>query len=144
MILRSGDVPKIAPNRANVDGLVSLHKLDDSLRLFRHFGIIKMTFLNYDEVPVLGGDRRLYPQGLAKASWGVEMMSRCGLDAIFTHISFNPLTDFDKPVTIRTWNKVNFSNYSATLQYLPTEDQDTNEGEVPTVTFTFIDMVLIS
>lgn len=136
---RSGEVLRIAPNWNNQDGFRSFHLIHPDLKPYYDFGAIETTF-GLSEDTFLGGDRRLSRISLPKASWAGERITQRALIAFLDFINF---TDLDCLVTIRTWDRQAFSDYNATLSYLPPDNLYTTFCEAGDFLFTFSDLVAL-
>lgn len=67
----------------------------------------------------MAGNLRLFPVGVAKASWQIPAVTQCAVDTLLSFISFNGL---DSIVTMRTWTGRVFKDYWGYFSYQPPDD----------------------
>lgn len=145
-ILRSGDVLKLSPGEENSNGFKSLHLIHPDLKKFYNWGLIALTWEDQEDT-IMGGDRRLSPVGLAKASWKILQIRERALEAVLDWIDFEAL---DCYVTARTWatspRSRSFKDVSGKMRYLATASETANDNpwELFDVLFDFYDLTVLS
>lgn len=133
-MLRHGDTLKIAPGANNPGELKSFHLIHPDLFIFRTFGLVETTFSAQEETAVRG-NLRLSKIGAAGATWTVPRTTQRALAAFLDFIDF---VDLDTPITIRTWNKFVFADYSGILQFVPPSDLESNSCDIVSPVFTYV------
>lgn len=139
---KPGQVLKLSPGANNPTQFKSLHLIHPDLMYCYGTGAVVTTWMDYEDTQ-MGGNLRLFPVGIAKASWLIPHASRYAVKAILDYANFVTL---DTPVTIRTIKTsgglVQFVDCNAIMSYLPDDKQSQNIFEVDGILLNFTEVAI--